>query len=172
MKKIWAGFIGLALLGATPSMASTSTFDLGPITVNQTYSLFNPLGVTNTFDDFYKFSITPAFANPLEANVLTFTSLPSGIDGLTVSLFSGLTPPGGSPITADIGSTPTDFKFTGLLNGGYFLDVHGSAKPSQTGFYAGLFSVTAVPLPAGLPLMATALAALGFFAWRRRKTTA
>ncbi len=45
-------------------------------------------------------------------------------------------------------------------------------KYYDTQFYISSLTVTAVPLPAALPLFLSALAGLGLMGWRRKRATA
>ena len=55
-----------------------------------------------------------------------------------------------------------------LAPGLYYAQLEGFA--GSTAGYAGNISTAAIPVPAALPLFATALAGMGLLGWKRRRT--
>jgi hypothetical protein len=108
----------------------------------------------------------------------------SAINSLEVRLYNASgnpvlpvlgTPTGGLIDSWSTSSTSPSFTVdviptTMLAAGTYILEVRGLVTGSTDGSYSGTLDVTPVPLPPALPLMISALGALGL--WSRRRATA
>lgn len=169
MKRIFAVFGLVASLAVLSPAAQAATIQLNDTTFqalsdNDVGVMFSQHDSTASFADVFKFSLSGL------SDIVTFGFVPQGtFSNLTVKLFNGSTssyvaPAAGMPLT-------TSYTFAGLPTGNsYQFEVSGLAT-SSIAAYVGSATVSAVPLPAALPLFVTALAALGF-ALRRRSATA
>lgn len=83
------------------------------------------------------------------------------IDGWSSAISSG-------PLTGTVSVIPV----TELAPGSYVLEIRGTATGQLGGNYSGVLNLAPVPLPAGLPLLVSGLAALGLGARRRSRAVA
>jgi len=142
------------------------------------------------FDYIFSFAVTGP------SNVTFSTSATGGthIFDYQAALFS--TTPAGTNlqdgtnplISLDVGNTAmkvvtavgnlTTLSASNLATGTYYLRLFGvitgnsPANSKLTGLSGTFTSVAATPIPAALPLFATALGMMGFFGWRRKSTAA
>ena len=165
MKRICA-VLGLVVsLGVLSATAQAATLQLNDsvtqaLSDNDVGVMFGQHDNTASFLDAFKFSLTGT------SDIVTFGFVPQGtFSNLTVKLYNSsaasyVAPAAGVPVT-------TSYTFAGLTTGSnYQFEISGLAT-SSIAAYIGSATVSAVPLPAALPLFAAALAALGF-AMRRR----
>ena len=160
-----AAAIGLAV---TATSAEAATFNLGTLAPNESPAIGNSVA-KGAFIDLYTFMLsTPSDGAATLVSITLGTA--RKITGLSYSLRSGST-----TIAGPVGEN-VDLMFTGLLTATeYTLRVTGTATGTQGGTYAGgLVTAALVPIPAALPLAATALVGLGGIGWlkRRQKTDA
>ena len=154
---------------------------------------FNGAGFDNGkryFDYIFSFSLTgpadvsasaaaTAGTNVLEYHAALFSSSPAGTDlvvGHNPDPLTGLTDTTGlltTTSTSGNGSTNT-LSALNLATGTYYLRLFGviagnsNINSHLTGLAGTLTAVAATPIPAALPLFASALGLIGFLGWRRR----
>jgi hypothetical protein len=76
------------------------------------------------------------------------------------------------PVSPGVTATYNVLPTTNLAAGTYVVEVRGTATGSFGGAYGGVLNLTAVPLPAALPLLLSGFGLLGGFASRRRPVAA
>lgn len=166
----------LFLIAASTSAleAKAATYNLGTLSPGAIGIGGFPQGLHfgfpgSTFTDHYVFSV--AVPSDLQAAAIAF-NLPIiiGFSSFSASLTAG------GPVLATSTGTPGFFSlvFSNLAPSTvYSLDVTGKlGSLSIVGKYWGVMQLSAVPVPAALPLFASGLAAFGVFARRRRKQIA
>jgi hypothetical protein len=170
------GFLAIASSAQAQPIISTSnnyaTYNLGLVTPGAGW-VSEKVGdgaFSNTF------TFTSAIDSAIGAQVdnlplsLTFNTLLTDqldITGLTVSLKDAL---GNILVGA---ASATSLYYSNLLSGsGYTLIVSGTATGADGGIYGlnyNVSSVSAVPIPAALPLFGAGLLALGAMAWGKKR---
>jgi len=177
-------------LDATTTSAGTTYFNTNPTLTGSSYSYANTItgtgqtvaGASQGFFDDYVFTIGASSADSVTS---TINLGASQIDNLQASLFSysgGALPLYGTALppgtieedgwsTAFSGGSYTVIAPITLPAGTYALEIRGTVPTvGGTGTYSGVLDLTAapVPLPAGLPLLLSGVAGLGFWSRRRR----
>lgn len=154
------------VLAVAAAPAYAATFDLGTISSSETQPANVTVSASSPFPDFFQFKLTSS--TKIKAGIF---STDPGLSGLSLDLYgtSGLIKSGTAGNLGPFsGATLTDSESTGS----YFFKVSGSG----TGSYVGsvTFTVSAVPLPASLPMFGAALLGLGglAFAFKRKSETA
>jgi hypothetical protein len=138
-------------------------------------------GSTFGFYDDYVFTIGGATADSVTSTINLGTLLQ--INNLSARLYSTTGNPTlpvlGAPVggAIDAWSTPinvsglsgtaTVIAATTLAPGTYVEEIRGNVVGTFGGSYAGVLNLTPVPVPAGLPLLLSAVGGLGFWARRR-----
>lgn len=149
--------------------AQASTVPLGSID-SGSYASINASGTAGkTISDSYAFSISTLSA----VDVGYETTYLGGVSGyLESSNGSVITPT--STSTDTVGSVSvTDLSYADLLSGVYTFVFSGTVSGGHAkGGLTGSIAVSAVPLPASLPLFAAAIGGLFFFAGRRYRKVA
>jgi hypothetical protein len=144
----------------------------------------NVAGTQSGFFDEYVFTIAASTADSVTSTInlgssqisnlqaSLFTYNPSA--GTSLPLFGSNLPAGTTEIdawsTAFSGGSFAVIQPVTLTAGTYALEIRGSAASSGGGTYSGVLDLapTAVPLPAGLPLLLSGLFGVGFLGRRRR----
>lgn len=138
-------------------------------------STTNPAG----FYDDYVFTIAGGSADSVTSTINLGNTLE--IDGLQAALFTytpgQAVPVAGSPLangwSVPFNSGPTSGTIavispTTLNAGTYVLEIEGTVSGTAGGSYSGTLNLAPVPLPAGLPLLLSGIAGLGWWTNRRR----
>jgi hypothetical protein len=171
-----AGLIGAAMAVMPLSIAHATTHDLGPITASVPFGFTEFTGV-GAFTDFLNFTTVGTGAG-VGASIISFDvpTLPTptyAATDLTLALFGGTfsngSPPGGAALATSGTGNSVALAFASPLSGPFTLRVTGTGTGQVGGAYGGAISVSAVPLPAALPLMGAGLLGLGLLVARRRK---
>jgi hypothetical protein len=140
------------------------------------------------FQDSYNFVISSS-ATAQSAVISIGSTLPAGLTNLQVRIINGslvnsANPQLGTPTNGTVsGDTWASYNFAngsyaftmpaGLTGGNdYILQVRGDATLGQSSSYGGTLTFTAVPLPAGLPLLLSGIAGLGWIARPRKRALA
>lgn len=175
-RKIRGGVIAAVAVAATVLAAPgayASTTDLGTIDMGTSVPFF---GVsTNNHSTVYDYTFTIASAAQGSVDVVASPiGGPSGspaFSAMQMNVYSGTTTSG--PLLAStnssIDSSPLLHEYLNLANlnpGTYLIDIVATASAAHRAF-AG--TVSAVPLPAALPLFGGALMGMGFFSRRRAR---
>ncbi|MGO9037714.1 MAG: FxDxF family PEP-CTERM protein [Steroidobacteraceae bacterium] len=110
----------------------------------------------------------------LTARLYSYTATANGNNNLTIG---GVTAPAaGGGVVSWTSSTGTLFDETqfsaGVGSGEYVLQIAGLATSAGGGSYTAGIGVTAVPIPAALPLLLSGIAGLGAMARRRKVSSA
>lgn len=162
--------LALGLLSLAPAGAQAATIaDYGTVTLPFS-TTFSNLTTENPFNDAY------LFTTPTASTISSFQSvLPLdpvfGIADFVVQLFE--TDSLGAPVGSALAGGGPTLSYSNLQGGqSYGLFVSGSPTGTDGGAYAGVMHISAVPLPAALPLLGSGLVALGLFLRRRRQQTA
>jgi hypothetical protein len=169
------GFIASAALGCVPVGAATA----------DTIATFDVVGSFSTSN----FSLYPSgtsLSGILQVDVTTGTVLFPGTDLNVAGLGAFIGDGGGGPdstgwnievlgahvgetLNIDFTTSPTVGSLVGFT-GGTILSGIASSCCRQGTFFSGLTgSITLTPLPATLPLFASALGALGLLGWRKKR---
>jgi hypothetical protein len=95
------------------------------------------------------------------------------INGLSISLFSGVPNTGSSLETALASTIVAGTQFGGLAPltitpGSYYVEIAGTVN-GGTSHYGGSFSISAVPEPSTWAMMILGFVGVGFMAYRRRE---
>jgi hypothetical protein len=177
-------------LDATTTSAGTTYFNTNPMLSSGSYTYANTLtgtgqtvGTTGQgfFDD-YVFSIAASTADSVTSTINLGNSQISNLQASIFSYSGGSLPLFGStlpPGTVELDGWSTAFSNGSyaviapvtLTAGTYALEIRGTVPTSgATGTYSGVLNLAAapVPLPAGLPLLLSGVAGLGFWVRRRR----
>ena len=157
---------GLAI-GLTAKSADAATFDLGVLPTGQALILGNSNVKKGNFTDLFTFSFAKTDVQGAVNLVSVDLTSVKKIASLKYSLLLGNTVLFGPQTVA------SDLNFNGLMAvTQYTLKVVGKATGSQGGAYGGaLTTIGVVPVPAALPLAASALAGLGGLGWLKRRRT-
>jgi hypothetical protein len=137
----------------------------------------------NTAADITAAASATAGTNVLESHAALFSSSPSGttlVVGHNPDPLTGLTDTTGllTTVSSTGNSVLNSLNAVNLAAGTYYLRLFGviagnSAINSKLTGLSGTFTaVAATPIPAALPLFATALGLFGFMGWRRKATPA
>lgn len=103
-------------------------------------------------------------------NAGTDPSTTGGGKGVRISLFQGLTEVVSQSYTTNVVFGAVSSIFSNIAAGEYTLVVDGSVGPNKSRPALYDLQVTAVPIPAALPLLAGGIGLLGVAGWRRRKS--
>ncbi len=158
--------------------AKAATYNLGTLAATSTTNIGGiPQGVHfglpgSSFTDSYTFTV----AAPADLNAAAFSfNLPIiiGLSSFTATLYED-----GIPVAGGVGGpgviSALSLSYANLAaTSAYHLDISGTLGSfSIAGKYWGVIQLSAVPVPAALPLFASGLAAFGVFARRRRRIAA
>jgi len=176
------GTAALLLLMGT-GYANSAVVDNFGVNPNSAAGFFSndPNGGPNIgglFNDFYEFTLSGSSFFTVASATNSYPGGSSTTDFITnfaAAVFQTVGIPGGGddilkygPAFAAIGSTSQALSGSGILGpGSYYLQIAGNA--GTTAGYGGNFAVSAVPVPAALPLFGTALAGLAALKYRRRR---
>ena len=189
------GTLGLTVYSSAATSGGTGT--IGALAIPGSYGYSNgytkqssPFSGSFGFYDDYVFTIAQGQVDSVSSSVtLGSTSNPTlDITGLQARIYSfnanGIAPLTGSAVSGTVEqgwSSTTLFPGGGggvnetviapvtLSAGTYVLEIRGTADGSAGGTYSGNIAVAAVPLPAGLPLLAGGLTLVAGLARRRRR---
>lgn len=147
----------------------TATYNLGMVTPGAGW-VSESVGI-GAFVDTFTFTSTDNTAIGSQVDnlplSLTFNNIVTDlldITGLTVSLYDSL----GNVLVA--ASSSNSLYYGNLLSGtGYTLVVTGTGTGEDGGIYGLSYNVSAVPIPAALPLFGAGLLALGAMAWSKKR---
>jgi hypothetical protein len=106
-------------------------------------------------------------------NFISFFATIDGVEGLSLNFLT--TPPGtGSVLTSLVGLPNTPAALFAMLGGAPSLALGSYNPDGHVGsvIFDIAFSTAVTPIPAALPLFASALAGLGFVSWRRKNALA
>ena len=176
MKKLLLLALSVATLFLASPNAIAASFTLGDGTLGPgDTGLFGAAPKAGTISDTFDFVTTSAAEiGALAASIEIFRR---EISGLSVELYRGNPTDGSANDTLVSGSVPlipsgdlVVLAFSNLQAGlQYYFLVGGVAGP-KGGIYLGLYHLSAVPLPAAVWLLGTALTVLVGFAGSRRRT--
>ena len=175
MKKLLGVVIAAVLVAAVGGYAKAAPLGDGSLSIGETAGFsggFKPAG--GFFADVYEFTVE-ADDTRLAAQATDFNLLGLDTNFFTLNLYD-VTNNKLLASDSSFGSGPADdvisIVFSGLETGvNYALAVLGIAGPKGA-LYGGVAQLTAVPVPAALPLLGAGLIALGIFARRRRRRLA
>ena len=169
--------IAVVLAGAS-SGANAASFDLGSVSSLSGVKAVTafPLPVLSNSTDTFSFTLTD---DASVAGAFSFSAfIPLDLYTMEITLTSGLSTFAQATATGDhLALVPgTGMVFVPASGGSFLVDLAaGNYVLSLTGgfgLYGGSLTFAApltTPIPAALPLLATALAAMGAMGWRRRK---
>ncbi len=191
ISKVFLAAFGAAALLAVPAKAATFSVDfldpavLGTPLANDTSGIVqegvsgdvfalrkSPWATTSHPDETYT-AVTQKSSATYDISGSSVSFLWGSVDKFnTVYFFSGNTLfdslTGENVLDANVGVTEGDLFTNILIQASGAFDRIVFASTSSSFEYANI-QVTAVPLPAGLPLYGAGLAVLGFVGWRKRK---
>jgi len=172
MNKLLGIVFGAALFAAVGSQASAAQLGDGSLSIGESASFSAQHAANEAFVDTYNFTVDEP--GNFGAGAFDFNQFGLDTQFFTLSLFED-----GGPLLASQGvggsgapNTLLSILFSGLETGvNYVLTVFGLAGPNGA-LYGGVAQLSAVPIPAALPLLGAGLIALGVFARRRRRRLA
>jgi hypothetical protein len=103
-------------------------------------------------------------------NTIAFFATTNGATGMGLDFLTTIPPGAGSLLTSLVGLPNTPAALFAMLGGSPSLAL-GTFNPNGDDGYLAFdiaFSTAVTPIPASLPLFASALAGLGFVGWRRK----
>ena len=174
MKKLLGVVFAAALFAGVGGIAQAAPLGDGTLSIGETATFSGQHAAGTGFVDTYEFTIDNSPAQ-FGANATDFNFFGLDTNFFTLSLFDV---DNNELLVSDssFGSgAPNDvlsILFSGLETGvNYVLTVFGIAGPKGA-LYGGVAQLSAVPIPAALPLLGAGLLALGVFARRRRRRLA
>jgi hypothetical protein len=155
--------------GSALAQSFTPTSDYGVLGsgTNYFYDSFDAANKAKSFTDNFTFQVLSA--STFDLLKITFP----GISNHTVGLFS--VAPAGThsySLGTSIGTGKNDLKSVFLAPGVYDIQVTGTVRRNDEGYFAGKFSIAAVPEPGEWALILSGLGLLGVVVRRRTRQPA
>ena len=171
---------GRAVIAAAALVVTMSSAQAVPVLVDNwlvhdpVENGFHAFTSPTVIDDVFTFSLPGSFDAFADAVSLEFQAN-RDISGGMVALFASNGDANylndGVAIASFLFDAVNGANFLGLAAGDYYYRVTGSAVGSLGGSYAISSQITAIPVPAALPLLAAGFGLIGLMASRRKRKT-